>query len=316
MEQQDTATEISTGAAETTTAEPLPIVDNGENVNDESTPEDDSEGDDADYINEAEEDTDLDQTMSGETEQSDLEEPRRELMRDEEGNPTSRPNGQELSAFDKELKNFYAGNTPLDYKNELNGLEARVVDNEDSMKRLEDKMSISMAEVENRLSADMQSLKQDMQELSINTEKVTNGLEAKMLKLLEAMTQLRTGSMRGTTSVHSSRTSLIDNDKPTPARSSGLSIPEKSTSQLNREEERMKLLSEIRYNVNQKIERPGSWAEFAFELCRDGVKSTKAKNTDIDEFKRSLDQVFKCHPYATQQAKYKLPTGTYSWFCS
>lgn len=56
--------------------------------------------------------------------------------------------------------------------------------------------------------------------------------------------------------------------------------------------------------VNQKIERPGNWAEFAFELCRDGLKISKAKIITIDEFKRSLDQVFKCHPYPTQQAKF------------
>lgn len=66
----------------------------------------------------------------------------------------------------------------------------------------------------------------------------------------------------------------------------------------------MILLSEVRYNVNQKIERSDTLTDHAFELCRDGVKTSKAKITSVEEFKRSLDQVFKWHPYATQQAKF------------
>lgn len=62
--------------------------------------------------------------------------------------------------------------------------------------------------------------------------------------------------------------------------------------------------AEVRYNVNQKIERPGTWAEHAFELCRDGIKTSKAKITTVEEFKHSLEQVFKCHPFATQEVRF------------
>lgn len=100
-----------------------------------------------------------------------------------------------------------------------------------------------------------------------------------------------------TSSVLSSRTSIIGS-------------PRGSTSQydlIDKEQECMKLLSEVRYNLNQKIERPGSWVEHTFELCREDIKVSKAQITSVEEFKRSMLQVFKVPPQCNTTGKIYLP---------
>lgn len=142
---------------------------------------------------------------------------------------------------------------PLDYREEIeNKFERLEISHRNSMKELEESVKTQLETA----TTEMKSLIDNAEIVSRNAEKSVKEIEIRMIRLLEGINKQKTEHSKDNRSIHSSRTLLIDDQAVAPARSSGPAST--SAAVFDTDLERQKLLSEVRYNVNQKIERPGS----------------------------------------------------------